>query len=63
MYQLFFEGEGKPQPAGPKGTGKLGLEERGLFDAFKKLGKRDRKFVVAMVRKMAKENKAAKRSS
>src|SRR5437773_3607570 len=46
LYQLFFEGEGMPQPAGPKGTGKLGREERGLFDAFKKLGKKDRKFVV-----------------
>ena len=56
LYQLFFEGEGKPQHAGLKGTGMLGPEELGLFDAFKKLGKRDRKFVVAMVRKMAKEN-------
>lgn len=60
LYQLFFEGEGKPQPAGLKGAGKLGPEERGLFDAFKNLGKRDRKFVVAMVRKMAKENRTAR---
>src|SRR5271169_4293720 len=57
LYQLFFEGEGKPQLAGSRDTGKLGPEERGLFDAFKKLGKRDRKFVIAMVRKMAKGNR------
>ncbi len=57
LYQLFFEGEGKWQPAGPKGMRKLGPEERGLFEAFKNLGKRDRKFVVAMGRKMAKENR------
>lgn len=60
LYQLFFEGEGKPQLAGSRDAGKLGPEERGLFDAFKKLGKRDRKFVVAMVRKMAKENRTAR---
>ena len=60
LYQLFFEGEGKPQPTGLKGAGKLGPEERGLYDAFKILDKKDRKFVVAMVRKMAKENRTAR---
>ncbi|HLY61311.1 MAG TPA: helix-turn-helix transcriptional regulator [Terriglobia bacterium] len=60
LYQLFFEDEGKPLPVGPGGAGKLGPEERGLFEAFKNLGKRDRKFVVAMVRKMAKENRTAR---
>src|SRR6266699_6424000 len=60
LYQLFFEGEGMPQPAGPKGTGKLGPEERGLFEAFKKLDKKDKKFVVAMTKKMAKGNRTAR---
>ena len=60
LYQLFFEGEGKPQLAGLRDAGRLGPEERGLFDAFKKLGKRDRKFVVAMVRKMAQEHRTAR---
>ncbi len=60
LYQFFFEGEGKPQLAGLRDAGKLGPEERGLFEAFKNLGKRDRKFVVAMTRKMAKENRTAR---
>ena len=60
MYQLFFEGEGKPLAAAQKGAGKLDPEERGLFEAFKNLAKRDRKFVVAMVRKMAKENRTTR---
>lgn len=63
LYQLFFEGEGQPQLARHKDAGKLDLEERGLFDAFKNLDKKDRKFVVAMVRKMAKENRTAKPTS
>lgn len=57
MYQLFFEGKGKPLAGAQKGAGKIDPEERGLFEAFKHLDKRDRKFVVAMVRKMAKENR------
>jgi transcriptional regulator with XRE-family HTH domain len=59
LYQLFFTAKGKPQPAGPRDAGKLGSEERGLFEAFKKLSKRDRKVVVAMARKMAKGNRSA----
>jgi len=56
LYQLFFTGEDKPRPAGPRDVGKLGPEERGLFEAFKKLSKRERKVVVAMARKMAEGN-------
>jgi len=63
LYQLFFEGEGKPQPAGPRDAGKLGPEERGLFENFNNLDKKDRKFVVAMVRKMAKGNRTASRAT
>jgi transcriptional regulator with XRE-family HTH domain len=54
LYQLFFAGKGKPRPAGSGDAGTLGPEERGLIDAFKKLDKRNRKFVVEMTRKMAK---------
>ncbi|MGD0696907.1 MAG: helix-turn-helix transcriptional regulator [Terriglobia bacterium] len=62
MYQLFFEGEGKPLPAPKKRADKLGPEERGLGDSFTSLDKKDREFVAAMVRKMAKDRRAAKRS-
>jgi|SRR5579859_374710 len=62
MYQLFFEGKGKPLDAAQKGTGELGPEERGLVEAFKSLNDKDKKFAVALLRKMAKENKAGKRS-
>jgi transcriptional regulator with XRE-family HTH domain len=63
LYQLFFEGEGKPHGASQKEAATLGSEERGLVESFTSLDKKDRKFVVAMVRKMAKERRAAKRSS
>ncbi len=56
LYQLFFAGKGKPQPVGSSDAGKLGPEERGLIEAFKKLDKRNRNFVIEMVRKMAKGN-------
>ena len=54
LYQLFFAGNGKPRPVGTGDAGDLEPEERGLIDAFKKLDKRNRKFVVEMTRKMAK---------
>lgn len=60
LYQLFFAGEGKPQPVGTRDAGKLGPEERGLLEVFKNLDKKDRKFVVAMARKMAKANRTAR---
>ena len=63
FYQLFFTGKGKPQPAGPRDAGKLGTEERGLFEAFKKLGKRDKKIVLAIASKMAKGNRSARRAT
>lgn len=63
LYQLFFEGEGKPLVASQKQARELGPEERGLVEAFKGLDNKDRKIVVALVRKMARENRAAKRSN
>ncbi len=63
LYQLFFVGEGKPHGASQKEAATLGSGERGLVESFTSLDKKDRKFVVAMARKMAKERRAAKRSS
>jgi transcriptional regulator with XRE-family HTH domain len=59
LYQLFFAGEGKPQPVGSRDEGTFGPEERSLIDAFKNLDKKDRKFMVAMARKMAKRKRTA----
>lgn len=63
MYQLFFEGEGKPLAAAQMGTGKLDPQERGLVEAFKSLDNKDKKFAVALLRKMGRENRSSKRSS
>jgi|SRR5579859_996700 len=63
VYQLFFEGGGTPQAASISGHGKLGVEELGLVESFKNLSAKDRKFVVAMVRKMAKGNRTASRTT
>jgi hypothetical protein len=63
MYQLFFEGEGKPQAASGKASTEFGREERGLVAAFRTLGSKDQKFAAALIRKMAREKGAAKRSS
>ncbi|MGD0695078.1 MAG: helix-turn-helix transcriptional regulator [Terriglobia bacterium] len=62
MHQLFFEGEGKPQAASQKEASELGRQERRLVEAFKNLDNKDREFAVALVRKMLKANRAAKRS-
>ncbi|HEV2349101.1 MAG TPA: helix-turn-helix transcriptional regulator [Terriglobia bacterium] len=63
LYQLFFEGEGKPQGAPQKAPAPLDPEARSLVATLTALDKRDRKFVLAMVRKVAKDRRAAKRSS
>jgi transcriptional regulator with XRE-family HTH domain len=63
MYQLFFEGEGKPRAASQKGTSALGSEERNLVESFTRLDKKDRSFLISLARKMAKENRATKVSS
>ena len=63
MYQLFFEGEGKPKTASQKEASPLGPEERNLVESFTRLNKKDRSFLIALARKMAKENRAAKGSN
>lgn len=63
MYQLFFEGEGKPLAAVQKEAAEHGPEIRRLIDAYESLGSRDQKFAIALVRKMAKENKPTRQSS
>jgi transcriptional regulator with XRE-family HTH domain len=63
MYQLFFEGEGKPQAASQRQASGLGSEEHNLVESYTRLDKKDRRFLVALARKMANESKAAKRST
>jgi transcriptional regulator with XRE-family HTH domain len=63
MYQLFFEGEGKPLAAPGNISTEFGREERGLVAAFKSLDSKDQKFAVALIRKMAREKRSSKRSS
>jgi len=60
MYQLFFEGDGKPQVPAPKASEKIEPEARGLVESFNKLDSKDKKFVLATVRKMAAEKRTAK---
>ncbi|HLY61020.1 MAG TPA: helix-turn-helix transcriptional regulator [Terriglobia bacterium] len=62
MYQLFFEGEGKPEATTQKGAGELGREERKMVEAFKSLDNEDKKIAVALLRKMANQKKRAKRA-
>ncbi|HLY61024.1 MAG TPA: helix-turn-helix transcriptional regulator [Terriglobia bacterium] len=62
MYQLFFEGEGKPVAAARDGAINLGREERRMVEAFKGLDNNDKKIAVALLRKMANQKKAAKRA-
>jgi transcriptional regulator with XRE-family HTH domain len=54
MYQLFFESKGKPLAAAQKTTGEIGPEERRLIESFKNLDIKDRRFVVTLLRNMAK---------
>jgi transcriptional regulator with XRE-family HTH domain len=63
LYQLFFAGEGKPQPVGSRETGRQGPDERELFEAFKSLNKKDRKVLVATARMMANGKRPAKRKT
>src|SRR5271157_187153 len=60
MYQLFFEGDAKPQAAAQVETGKVSSQDRGFFENFKNLDAKDRKFVAAMVRKMISGKRATK---
>jgi transcriptional regulator with XRE-family HTH domain len=60
LYQLFFEGEGKPATPLPKKTTGLDVEERALFDTFRKLNKKDQRLAVGMIGKMARTGQSAK---
>lgn len=63
MYQLFFEGEGKPKTASQKEASPLRPEERNLVESFTRLNKKDRSFLIALARKMAKESRVTKGSN
>ncbi len=58
MYQLFFEGKGKPAAAAQKEVGKPGPQERRLLDSFKKIGDKDRRLVMGMVAKLARHDRS-----
>lgn len=62
LYQLFYEGKGKPEPASNKVT-EPGSEERRLVDAFRKLGKRERGIVVGIAGKLARSSGSAGRAT
>jgi len=53
LYQLFFEGEGKPKEASTPRFTAAAPEERRLLETFKALDKKDQRLVVSMVRKLA----------
>lgn len=53
LYQLFFEGEGKPKSTPFSKQAEMNREERKLVDAFRKLSKRGKKLVVGMTRQIA----------
>src|SRR5438034_653814 len=53
LYQLFFKGERKPQAPSQKAPTPIDSEARSLVASFTGLDRRDRKVVLAMVRKMA----------
>lgn len=62
LYQLFFEGVGKPKPASNVLT-EPGSQERGLLDAFRKLGKKEKVMLVGIAGKLARTDRPAKRTS
>jgi transcriptional regulator with XRE-family HTH domain len=62
LYQLFYEGEGKPKPASNVLT-EPGTQERGLLDAFRKLGKRERGILVGIAGKLAKSGRPKGRAT
>ncbi len=49
LYQLFFEGDNKPDAVPLKKTAGLTTEERRLVDVFRKLDKRRRSLVIGMM--------------
>jgi transcriptional regulator with XRE-family HTH domain len=55
VYQLFFEGEGKPEPVPAGAMEALDRRERELLGLFRRAEGADRKFVLDVARRMAKK--------
>ena len=53
VYQLFFEGEGKPKPVPAAATEALGKRERQLLALFRKAKEPDRQAILHVARQMA----------
>lgn len=53
LYQLFFTGEGKPEPVSTETLAASDPEERKLIAKFKTLDKKDQRLVISMIRKLA----------
>ena len=53
VYQLFFEGEGKPEPVPAGAMEALDRRERELLGLFRRAEGADRKFVLDVARRMA----------
>jgi len=55
VYQLFFESEGKPEPAPAGGMEALDRTERELLALFRQVNEADRQLMLHVARKMAKK--------
>lgn len=61
MYQLFFEGGGKPVAPDLDTQVDLATNERHLLEAYRRLSARDKEFAAGLLRKMGKGDKKSRR--
>ncbi len=54
LYQLFYEGDGKPTPAATARAGNLARGENTLVEHYRKLSKDDRRLILQLTRDLAK---------
>lgn len=55
LYELFYEGEGKPEPASPVETETPDETDRSLLSALGDVNEADKKLLLAVAGKMAKK--------
>jgi len=53
VYQLFYEGEGKPEPVPAGAMEALDRRERELLGLFRQVNEADRQIIIHVARKMA----------
>jgi transcriptional regulator with XRE-family HTH domain len=58
FYQLFYEGDGKPEAIPTNQGGPLGKGEEALLQNYHKLKKEDRTLILQLARDLAKPTKA-----